>query len=410
MTNGLLWSARRGVRRLLRRPVTLNDLFPAKALQRAISDEHVRVRHHPDLPYDIYNYTDLCMFSRAWTLVTKTCRGLIVHRETGRVIARPFKKFYGTDDPIGEAVDFNEPVTVTDKMDGALGVCYPVGDGEFAIATRGSFESVPALHATKVWQERYAGRWSPPPGMTALFEIVYPGWRIVLDYGDLDDLVLLGFVDIRTGRSFSPTDTRGWPGPVAEVFPYRSYLEALAAPLRDNAEGFVVHFLKSDVRKKWKYDAYLAMHRIMFGLTARRLWTHLAAQACKDHIHEQKHWASLLRLDPAEARQVLAVGANWLNDIIEAAPDECYGWIRDRVAELEQAAEARLSEICRQFMTYTAEAGGDRRRFWELTRHEPNQKALLMRWDGYAIEPWVWKQIRPAHETPFMAAIGQDVA
>jgi putative RNA ligase len=48
--------------------------------------------------------------------------------------------------------------------------------------------------------------------MTVLVEIVYPANRIVLDYGGLDDLILLGAVDIATGRTFGPGPCRDGPG------------------------------------------------------------------------------------------------------------------------------------------------------------------------------------------------------
>lgn len=67
-----------------------------------------------------------------------------------------------------------------------------------AIATRGSFTSEQAGHATAVLHTCYP-RFEPPEGLTVLFEIVYPGNRIIVDYCDTDDLVLLGAVDTATG-------------------------------------------------------------------------------------------------------------------------------------------------------------------------------------------------------------------
>lgn len=38
--------------------------------------------------------------------------------------------------------------------------------------------------------DRYSA-WTPPTGHTVLFEIIYPENRIVVDYGEMEDLVLL---------------------------------------------------------------------------------------------------------------------------------------------------------------------------------------------------------------------------
>jgi RNA ligase len=206
---------------------TLERLFPADALARALADGHVRAQTHPTAPLTIYNYTEHCAFASAWTEVTLTCRGLIVE-ETGRIVARPLKKFFNHNQPGAPLVSLDEPVSVTDKADGSLGIIYDGPDG-LAVATRGSFASAQAVHATSVLRQRYAG-WAPPDGLTVLAEIIYPENRIVLDYGGMDDLVLLGAVEIATGRSFGPEAVPGWPGPIVESFEYETFGAALAAP------------------------------------------------------------------------------------------------------------------------------------------------------------------------------------
>src|SRR6185369_15422771 len=142
--------------------------------------------------------------------------------------ARPFAKFFNHGQPGAPGIDLTEPVAVSDKADGSLGILYPDGAG-WAVATRGSFASDQARHATALLATRYPD-FTPPPGLTVLFEIIYPANRIVLDYQGLDDLVLLGAVDIATGRSFGPEAVPDWPGPVVETFGYATFAEALAAP------------------------------------------------------------------------------------------------------------------------------------------------------------------------------------
>ena len=255
---------------------TIGDLFDVPDLHRAVEAGHVRSQTHPKLPLRVYNYTELAAFERIWNQVTLTCRGLIVDEETGRVVARPFRKFFNHTEPGAPELDLSAPVTVTDKLDGSLGVLFPTPDGH-AIATRGSFTSDQALHATAVWQERYADRAEIDGDWTLLFEIIYPGNRIVCDYRGMDDLVLLGAVNIDTGTTRAPDDVTGWPGPRAETFSYATLGEALSAPPRAGKEGYVIEVRGGADRIKLKQEDYVALHRIVTGLNARVVWEHLAA-------------------------------------------------------------------------------------------------------------------------------------
>src|SRR4051812_48075484 len=248
----------------------LTDLFDAALLGTMIQEGYVRVQRHPTDPLLIHNYTERAQFAQIWNPVTLACRGLVTTLD-GTVVARPFPKFFNHGQPGAPEVDLAAPVRVTDKADGSLGVIYPDGTGGFAVATRGSFASDQALHATAVLRDRY-GHWAPPAGLTVLVEIIYPGNRIVLDYGDLDDLVLLGAVDLGTGATYGTEAVPDWPGPVVESFAYPTLADALAAPPRAGREGLVVWFPDTDLRVKLKYEEYVRLHRIVTGLNARVVW------------------------------------------------------------------------------------------------------------------------------------------
>jgi RNA ligase len=214
----------------------LSDLMNIDDLDREILDGFVRVRTHPHDPdTQIFNYTEKAQYEKHWNYVTKQCRGLI-HRR-GEVLARPFDKFFNLGEHDYDTSDVFAPdrlVEMTDKMDGSLGILYPwPGDGfkmrhQWAIATRGSFESEQAIHATDVLRNKYPD-FKPAPGFTYLFEIVYPENRIVLDYGDQDDLILLGMRNIDRGFIVGPQSsvaTSAWPGAVTDFWGYMSFSKA----------------------------------------------------------------------------------------------------------------------------------------------------------------------------------------
>jgi RNA ligase len=178
----------------------LDDLLPPADIAAAVEAGHLRHQTHPTQPLAILNYTDKAMWDRAWTTVTRTCRGLIYNTDTGDIVARPWVKFHNYGEPGAPQFDLSARAVVTDKMDGSLAICHPLPSGGYAIATRGSFTSEQAKHGTRLLHTTYEG-WVPPDGVTVLFEVVFRGNRIVLDYGDLDALVFLGAVDTATGAS-----------------------------------------------------------------------------------------------------------------------------------------------------------------------------------------------------------------
>ncbi|MEU6261840.1 RNA ligase [Saccharopolyspora shandongensis] len=234
----------------------------------------------------------------------RACRGLIVDRDD-RLVARPWAKFFNHNQSEAGALDLDAPVEVTDKLDGSLGIVFRDAAGELRVATRGSFESEQALHATDVLRARYPDT-TLTAGVTPLIEIVFPANRIVVDYGSTDDLVLLGGVEIATGRYLGPDDAAaicGWTGPTTEVFGYTTLADALTAKPRPGMEGLCVRFLDEDRVVKIKQGDYIALHRIVTGLSEKSVWEH-------------------------------AMAGRSLDALLESLPDELHSWTRDVWADL----------------------------------------------------------------------------
>ncbi len=147
----------------------------------ALDEGDVRVQVHPEFPeLRIYNYTEDVQFKNKWNKITLACRGLILNHETHEIVARPWEKFFNLGQ-MDNRIDSLAPVEVTDKMDGSLGILYRLPDGEWAIATRGSFASEQAVEANKIWSESYS-HLDIPEDSTFLFEILVPWNRIVVQY------------------------------------------------------------------------------------------------------------------------------------------------------------------------------------------------------------------------------------
>ncbi len=355
------------------------DIFSKALLDEMIAGGFVRVQTHPVLPLQILNYSEITQFRGMWNACTLACRGLIID-EFDNVIARPFNKFFNMGDSQAADIDWNAPVEVTDKKDGSMGILYstvPHRDGmppygyQYGFATRGSFASDQAIHATKLWLSKYKNT-AVPYDWTFIFEIVYPDNRIVLDYGDMDDLILLGAVNKQHGYVYGPREAQAlldWNGPVTEVFDYSNVHEAVAAPYRDNAEGLVIRSGSKMV--KLKQADYVELHRLISMLSERSVWSQL-----KD--------------------------GKSIEQICEALPDEFHGFVKDvggkLIAEFD-SLHAEVDKVFRGLVDSLAE-GFTRRDFAfaanGIDHFRPYMFNLL---DGRSIDELVWKQLRPAAKT-----------
>lgn len=348
----------------------LDDLFDLQDLEKAIAAGHVRTQTRPGLPYVIHNYTELAQFERAWTPVTRQCRGLIAHADTREILARPFPKTHNHNEPDAPAFRLDEPVIVADKVDGSLGILYPLGNGGHNVATRGSFSSDQALHATAVYASRYADHVRVPTGVTPLFEIVYPANRIVVDYGDFDDLVLLGGVEIADGEFIVPdamASLMRWPGPVAESFPLATFGDVLASAPRPGKEGYIIRSAETGAAVKFKYDEYVRLHKIVTGLNARGVW------------------------------ELLGTGKTPA-DICVDLPDEFHPWVREVAAELTGQANGMVSAATATHQSIVGQlpAGFGRRDYAEIAKQSPISGYLFRLLDGRDVFPQAWKDARPA--------------
>lgn len=364
----------------------LADLLDETAPAEAIGQGFVRRQVHPSMPLAILNYTERCIYEREWTPLTMACRGLIFNTNTGVIVARPFPKFFNYGEHDEAALSLTEPVAITDKMDGSLGIAYRGTDGLLAVATRGSFASGQATHATAVLRDRYPD-YEPPDGYTELFEIVYPANRIVLDYGATDDLFYLGSVHMRTGRTYGPyppgtvaCNGKGWTGPRAAVFDGATLAEALAMEPRPNAEGIVVHYHRSDVRVKIKQDDYVALHRLITGINARVVWE---------------------RIGEGETAETICRGI----------PEEFWPWVHQVAFELEDQRDQVHGEAIAEHERITASLpdGWTRKDYALAAVKSPNKAWLFNLLDGKDPSAGIWRTLKPSGERT-LVAYSEDTA
>lgn len=379
----------------------LAHLFSREDFQEAIDRGYVSVQTHPSLPLVIYNYTPSAQYERAWNPVTTACRGLIADLD-GNIVARPFAKFFN----FGEIVDQHttlpagDPI-VTEKMDGSLGIIYTYTDPwtgypHIAVATRGSFTSDQAVWATQ-WLHTNMPDFSQPEGVTTLVEIIYPQNRIVVDYGEKRDLVLLGAILNSTGQDIDFNKIDWWDGERAALRGYYDSIEATADVVRqegwaadvfetewDGGEGVVLTWPQDKApsfRLKIKHPRYVELHRIVTGLSTRT-------------VHE-------------------ALANGTFGDLIANVPDEFHPWVRQVAEDLDAqydkilwqarsdlqecrlVAEDLADHVARDFdFTYSRKDLAA-----AITKRATYPGLCFALEDGKNVNDKIWQMIRPERET-----------
>lgn len=259
-------------------------------IETCIEDGYVSKRKHPTEELYILNYTTKCQIEWAWNPTTIQCRGLIVDKDYN-IVERPFAKFFTEEQWQGlrnkmwylyhvkYANAFSGPFDVYEKADGSLGILHFVNNKP-RIATRGSFESEQALKANEIISHgRLSELFKFPFDKTAtyLWEIIYPENRIVVNYRDKEDLVLIAVIDKTTGKDrwdlFQQAKDYGFSTPTRYDFIDTPPFHLHNQDGFDNDEGFVIYFHNSGMRVKVKFAEYLRLHRILTGdWTDRKIW------------------------------------------------------------------------------------------------------------------------------------------
>lgn len=234
----------------------------------------VDVKYSKDGRLILFSYGKSCQQKppAEWNFFERISRGLILEVATGKVVARPFEKFWNWGQ---EEVHLHSyPVEVTEKCDGSLGICYYY-DGQWQIATRGSFDSDQVLWATHFLHKHWPDL-SLPANLTLLFEIIYPENRIVVDYKGREDLVLLGIRNREIGHDYFQHEIINYVKLYDFSTPYiydvtevQDFVER-SKNLTANEEGFVVRF-SDGKRYKIKGEEYLKIHRFVSHFSFKRL-------------------------------------------------------------------------------------------------------------------------------------------
>lgn len=357
-----------------------------KLIRDMVKQKYISVQTHPEnTDLKIYNYTQKAQFDKVWNEATLMCRGLILWEGGSKpqVIARPFVKFFNLEEM--ETVP-NEPFEVFDKLDGSLGILYRF-EGESYLATRGSFTSDQAIMGNYILKHQYAGI-EFDRDYTYLFEIVYPGNRIVVDYGKTKDLFLLAMIHTESGQELSYVQMVERHGHELKIVKRFDGLINIVE-IRDrfqynNTEGFVIRYA-SGLRVKIKFDEYVRLHRLITGVNKRRIW---------DMLRNNQD----------------------MSELLERVPEEFEAWVKQTAYSLQLEHAKIVAIVIEDLQAIKQDLMVNNYEPIEIKtthRKEFAKRAVLTKYpgilfamlDGKEYNSKVWAMLRPAHEVPFKIEI-----
>jgi RNA ligase len=351
--------------------------YDLNILNKYIDEGLIIKQVHPTLPLSIYNYSRECQYSGKWDYITLNCRGLVLDDE-GNVIAKPFPKFFNYEELKPEDIP-NENFVVYEKMDGSLGILFNY-EGEWILATRGSFQSEQAIKAKQILDTKYNVS-SLRKTRTYLFEVIYPENRIVVDYGNDEKLVLLAVIDTESGEEIPNSslffmEEDGWD----IVTIYKTWgedWETLKREISKDNEGYVIRF-SGGMRMKIKGTEYVRLHKILTNFSTKDIWELLKN-------NEQ------------------------LEPFLERVPDEFDKWVKAIIMNLRYSFHhideraGKLHDGFRYGKFNDVDPEPTKKEFAEYVKQFPKELAAVMfkMWDKQPYDNIIWSMIKPKYEKPF---------
>jgi len=359
-----------------------------QTLHRYYEDGLLYKQTHPTLPLTIWNYTEKVQYEGLWDEVTLSCRGLITEDTTGKILVRPFKKFFNYEEVVDKDVipSKGEYVYIQEKMDGSLGILFNY-NYEWIMATRGSFTSDQAIKGLEILKSKYILD-TFEPSVAYLCEIIYPENRIVVDYKKEKIMFLSAAINWGfNGWKESDDSELHWTtacayfrmsgikkSDIVKTEQHFNFSDELYKSLKEknenNKEGFVLRFHPGNFRMKIKFEEYVRLHKIMTNLSTTAVW------------------------------EVLSNGGN-MDDLLKNVPDEFY----DKIKEYENILKDEFSILMKEYEWIFNKVKNvyfevnqkefNRAEFAMLAKRYKYPSLLFGMLDGKDVSQNIWKIVKP---------------
>lgn len=276
----------------------------------------VTIRQHPDYPIFLLNYTPRTQYKSRWCHELIHARGLVVAKD-GEILARPLPKFFNHYEIKGE---LEEDFELYDKMDGSLVIMFYYKNNRI-FCTRGSFTSVQAARAHKIFEQKY-NHVIVNKECTYCFEVIYPENKIVVDYGNIEELFLISITHTQTGKEVN-IDASEFKT-VSKIKMTENSIQDLLNNNIPNKEGYVIKY-KNGFRMKLKFHNYISKHKSKT----------LSANSIKRSMQKME------------------------NINLENVPDECYEEVKQIQSELEEQFKCKKQMFEEEYKDIVRESNGD---------------------------------------------------
>jgi len=359
-------------------------MITTEVLNKYHDDGLLYQQSHPSLPLTIWNYTEKVQYEHLWDEVTIQCRGLITEDTTGKVLIRPFKKFFNYEEVGGKGMiptsgEYREYVYVQEKMDGSLGILFYYAE-QWIMATRGSFTSDQAIKGLEIAKANHNNLEHFLKDVAYLVEIIYPDNRIVVDYEEKETVVFLSVVINQNHPGWAPSEESelNWNtakailsasgiewADIVKTEQHFNFSDSLYQSLKekneDNKEGFVLRFHPDNFRMKIKFEDYVRLHKVMTGLSTTAVW------------------------------EKLSLGES-IDSLLVDVPDEFYDKIKDYERTLVEEY-LRVELMCLEFFYQYKHL--ERKEYAQEAEWHKYSGVLFALYSGKQYAHMIWRKLKP---------------
>ena len=198
--------------------------------------------------------------------------------------------------------------------------------------------------------------------------------RIVVDYGNMYDLVLLAVINSSSGEEILYDEVKKTYSEyftVVKKLELKSFdeLRKLINIGEDNKEGVVLRFANG-FRLKMKFAEYCRLHAIVTNVSNLTIWEHLKNN-------------------------------NDFDELLDRVPDEFYDWLQKTVRKLKGDFDDIESQALMEYGKIYPVKGTDRRTFAIEALNTKYSAILFKMYDKRPYDEIIWKMIRPVYSKPF---------
>ena len=342
-------------------------------LNEYIDNSLIVANKHPEYDIWILNYSPKAQSKKFWDIYTTSCRGLVIDAD-GNILSRCMKKFKNFEEHDPSEIDMSKNFEIFEKMDGSMiSIFHFKARMEWIVASRGSFISEQSIGAKKLINNTIYENLDK--NYTYIFEYLAPENRIVVDYGNRRELVLLTSINTATGEEI-PHDSlvKVYSDYFTVVKKYdipniKNIKDLQALKEIENKEGYV--FRRGDFRFKWKFSEYVRLHGILTNVSNLTVWEHM-----KNNYE--------------------------FDELLDRVPDEFFKWLKRTVAKLQSDYNDIERQALLEFVRiYHINDITDRSLFAEQAKQSKHQSVLFKLYDKRQYSDIIWKQIRPVYSKPF---------